>query len=343
MYQKKKQVFIVDFDNTILPFGDETFKLGFQELLGDEYCKELYQLYDGKKSFTDKFIDKYKHDIDKSEIKILWNNFTKSVLFESFEKLESLGKLKFNEIYERAKEIPDGENALSYYIENIIFPVIDLANVCVYKLKPCKEFVELATQVELLGGILVINTAKPQSMIENELSLFALSSDYVIFNKLIQNKLIFGTTLEHCKFNSNRIEFIINELLQNKLLNLTENNDLQNIDITIIGDGGTDIKNFEDYIKENPRQPATFLLVDKSQQEVVDDVCKDISIYNSWQEKYKKDCSRLTDICGLMETNKSSSKELLENNDAVTLTNIHKYFGGSPVEMFNLAKKYLSI
>ena len=32
--------------------------MGFQELLGDEYCKELYQLYDGKKSFTDKFIDK---------------------------------------------------------------------------------------------------------------------------------------------------------------------------------------------------------------------------------------------------------------------------------------------
>ncbi len=342
MYQKKKQVFVVDFDNTILPFGDETFKLGFQELLGDKYCKELYQLYDGKKSFTDKFIDKYKYDIDKSEIKILWNNFTKSKLFRAFEKLESLGKLKFDEIYEQIKKIPEGENALSYYIESIIFPLIDLANVCVYKLKPCKEFVELATQVELLGGILVINTAKPQSMIENELSLFASSGNYVIFNKLIQNKLIFGTTLEHCKFNNNRIEFIINELIQNKLVGLSENN-VQNVAITIIGDGGTDIKNFEDYIKENPRQPATFLLVDKSQQEVVNDVCKDISIYNSWQEKYKKDCSRLTDICGLMETNESSSTESLENNDAIMLAGIHKYFGGSPAEMFHLAKKYLSI
>ena len=126
------------------------------------------------------------------------------------------------------------------------------------------------------------------------------------------------------------------------MVGLSENN-VQNVAITIIGDGGTDIKNFEDYIKKNPRQPATFLLVDKSQQEVVSDVCKDISIYNSWQEKYKKDCSRLTDICGLMETNESSSTESLENNDAIMLASIHKYFGGSPAEMFNLAKKYLSI
>lgn len=272
-YMDSKQIIISDFDDTILPGSDRVFEIVFKNLLGnDEFERMKSQCKNG--SYVEHYIRERK--LTKEDVEAFWNKFKESELYKKFS--ENVGE-KFTEIEKNAKKIIKGEigtDIIAFYINHVITPLVVLADIYLFELRPHEEFFEFYQQAKEKGNIVIINTMKSQAMITIELKEFALfDKKYKIFQEMIDDELVFGTTEESCKLDEKRIQYIL------KQLSLKCN---QFSNIVIMGDSGTDVGNFEEVV-QTQSVPVSFLLVtDKYDVEPADSSLKILSLKKSSEE-----------------------------------------------------------
>lgn len=210
---------------------------------------------------------------------------------------------KFLQIIDIAQHIPE-VNVAEYYVNRIIVPLIALADVHVFNLKPHEEFFKLYQDAKKNGDILIINTMKPQEMIEIELSEYALldSEKYGIFLDILKCNLVFGSTKESCKLDSNRIEFIMRHI-SNKYE-----------EMVIMGDSGTDISNFEEAVKKMPSSSLTFLFISNKFDKRIEEQSMVIS-------SLKDDYEKLKESSAILEKTKMQLLMLVERMEKIKINN----------------------
>lgn len=242
-----KNVIISDYDDTIIKGSTESFGLLCEAVLGSE---ELTRMINLPNNLGREWFEKYlnNNSLTKEKAEILWQSFKKT---KTYQKFSDLNNKNINRILEKAESI-SVNNPTSFYIEEILFPLIALYNVYISKLEHESEFFKLYEEIKANNNIFILNTYKPHKVIIRELEEYYNldPKKYKIFKEILDNNEVFGTTKESCKGDKNRIDYLLQQFELNK------NDDLN---IVVIGDSKSDFDNFQQAQKIKPSSQFLFI------------------------------------------------------------------------------------
>ena len=255
----EQKFLISDYDDTITKGSEPTFALVCEAVLGTEEYQRIRKL--PKNLGIDWFTRYIKEDLlTKEKAETLWENFKNTKPYQMF---INAGKQKINEILEKGENMPSTDVA-KFLVEELLFPLIAFYNVHVEKLEPQESFFELYEKSKTAGDILIINTFKPHKIIITELQEYVKlnKEKYAIFEEMINNEMVFGTTPESCKADSNRVDFLL-KTKQPLLKTPTQ-------EIIVMGDSFSDCVNFQEAYKINPN--SKFLFVNERLENEIENV-----------------------------------------------------------------------
>lgn len=246
-----KTIIISDYDETIVEFSGVLFDAVFNAVLGKDGYSTMINICNRRKAETGRscdFLSGYIEEcnLTKDEAEKLWSDFKNT---EVYKELKSSKIEKVQAVLEKGNHIPE-KNATAYYIEELLIPIVAVYNVLVKKIVPHEAFFELYEKSKENGDIFLINTFKNQKLIETELKEYVTlnAEKYNAFQELLDNKMVFGTTVDSCKGDDDRIEILLKKLNKDK-----------NSDLILMGDGFPDVVNFEQALAINENSKFCFV------------------------------------------------------------------------------------
>lgn len=224
-----EKLILLDYNGTIVPNEPDVrpYKTIINSMFGEELAKEFKSPNRSKKLLIAK-------NFSKRDFEKFLNKFKSS---EIYGVLKDSGNQMILDVLKKCDELPD-TNIAGFVFEDIVCPLMALYNVYIAKIMPFPDFSDFFQDKSKEGYCIVINSNGPHNVLLMELREYAKMEEYSFINQLLGNELVFGNMEESKKTDGNRMQYILDKLIENGVI-------VPNLkDIVIIGDTKKDVENF---------------------------------------------------------------------------------------------------